>query len=202
MFFLMGTALAEETVEIKDQGVFGTLFEIAEEDMLALIQTTLTRAQEDGSLKKLETKIQTDLTEKAIHPKGSPSLKKCTSSREFFVDPSLTLEEDIKDHEGHFLGKKGMRLNPLEHHSLSKGLLFIDGEDDSQLAYAVQNKEAFHVVLTNGSPVLRGEEHQMKLYFDQNGIITKKYGITQIPATLQQEGTKLKITEFCLEEES
>ena len=42
---------------------------------------------------------------------------------------------------------------------------------------------------------LLGAEHAGKVYFDQNGELTKKFGIKGSPAIVEQEGFKLKIEE-------
>jgi conjugal transfer pilus assembly protein TraW len=37
---------------------------------------------------------------------------------------------------------------------------------------------------------------QLSVYFDQQGVLTTKFGITQVPALVSQEGMRLRIDEF------
>ena len=37
---------------------------------------------------------------------------------------------------------------------------------------------------------------QVSVYFDQQGALTSKFGITQVPAMVSQEGLRLRIDEL------
>ena len=39
---------------------------------------------------------------------------------------------------------------------------------------------------------------QTRIYFDQGGILTAKFGITQVPAVIVQDGDRLRIEEVKL----
>ncbi len=41
-------------------------------------------------------------------------------------------------------------------------------------------------------------QSKARLYFDQNGVITGKFGIGHVPATVEQEGKMLRIREVVL----
>lgn len=193
----MSFASDDQKDYIIDHPVEGELFDISEEDMLDMLMRRLHQAKEDGKLEDIENKMKERVQQSALYPK-SLDLRACTRERIYYVDPSLTITEDIKDHEGKMIVAAGTKINPLDHMNLSKGLLFIDGTIEDQVDYAIRNQEKFHVLLTKGSPILLGEKHQQKFYFDQNGLSVKRYGIEHVPASLEQEGKRLKITEFVL----
>jgi conjugal transfer pilus assembly protein TraW len=90
----------------------------------------------------------------------------------------------------------GAHIAPLEHVSWGQPLVFIDGQDDAQVAWAL--KQNAEIVLVQGSPVTLSEKHSKWFYFDQAGVLTKKFGITQVPAIVSQEAQRLKIEEIFL----
>ena len=45
---------------------------------------------------------------------------------------------------------------------------------------------------------LLGQEHADKVYFDQAGELTTKFGIKASPAIVEQEGLRLKIEEIVI----
>lgn len=190
--------LKQEELKIQQHPVEGSLFEIAEQDMLEMIEERLKKAQETGKLETFEKEVQERIKKSARTPK-SLNLPITKSERTVLVDPSIVIREDIKDHKGIYLAKAGTRLNPLDHIKLSKGLLFIDGDNPKQVDFALKHKESFNIVLTGGSPIALEEQHREKFFFDQNGLICKKYGITHSPAKIEQSGNQLQVTEFVLE---
>ena len=83
--------------------------------------------------------------------------------------------------------------------SLTKPLVFINGDDKEQLHWALKfeeqrNQEAT-LILVQG-PVFE-LMHTLKhpLYFDQGGWLVHKLGIQQVPAVVSQEGVRLIIEE-------
>ena len=94
----------------------------------------------------------------------------------------------------------GTTKNPLEVVSLSKHLLFFDGRDAQQVrdARALIDHYGGKVkpILVAGSYLDLMKAWQLSVYFDQQGVLTTKFGITQVPALVSQEGPRLRIDEF------
>ena len=94
----------------------------------------------------------------------------------------------------------GTTKNPLEVVSLSKHLLFFDGSDSEQVrhARALIDRYGGNVkpILVAGSYLDLMKTWQLSVYFDQQGALTTKCGITQIPAMVSQEGLRLRIDEI------
>jgi len=61
-----------------------------------------------------------------------------------------------------------------------------------------KNKNAAKIILINGSPLELQKKYKLWVYFDQSGILTTKFGIKHVPATVSQEGKRLKIREIKL----
>jgi conjugal transfer pilus assembly protein TraW len=77
-------------------------------------------------------------------------------------------------------------------------LLLIDGDDAAQKKLA---RASHHiVVLVKGSPLGVEKEIGRPVYFDQGGILVRRFGIQAIPARIFQEGMHLVVEEFRSEE--
>ena len=94
----------------------------------------------------------------------------------------------------------GTRANPLEIVSLSKHLLFFDGSDEQQVAQArtliARYDGRVKPILVAGSYLALMQRWRTPVYYDQQGALTRKLGITQVPALVSQQGTQLRIDEL------
>jgi len=109
---------------------------------------------------------------------------------------------DLIDHNGQVFVKEGTIINPLAIYSLTKPMVFIDGDDQTAINWAIQqNPSNTKIILTSGTPFKLRELYKRAFYFDQNGTLVKKFGITQIPARVSQTGDKLQVEEILLNHE-
>ena len=184
----------------KDFGVVGTTFEIIEEDLLEVIERKLGKLNEEGSLQKHQQKIALEAQEKIKRPKPVAGIKHTTESRSFTYDPSITVTYDLTDHQGKVFHAKGTKINPLDYKSLTKPLLFIDGDDQKQVDWAVVQQPVALIILTKGSPFELMEKLDRPVYFDQEGVLVKKLGIQQVPAKVTQQEKHILIEEVVLKE--
>ena len=76
-------------------------------------------------------------------------------------------------------------------------MLFIQGSDDNQVKLLSQDqyKEAI-VTLVDGKPFALEKDLQRPIYYDQAGILIRKFKIKQVPAIITQQGDHLLINEF------
>ncbi len=181
-------------------GTFGQTFPIVEADFLAEIQTKLNNLVATGAMQQHQINIQNKITESVHRPTPVAGLIKTLIPKVFWYDPSIKVPYDLKDHKGQVFAMGGTIVNPLDYYSLRQTLLFIDGCDQSQLAWAKTLPKNRKVILVNGSPFEFMQQQQERCYFDQNGKLIKKFGISQIPAQVKQDGKLLKITEVLLNE--
>ena len=93
----------------------------------------------------------------------------------------------------------GTRKNPLEVVGLSKHLLFFDARDPRQV---VRARELIDVYQGRVKPILVGGSYmdlmkawKLRVYYDQEGVLVRKFGITAVPAIVSQEGQRLRIDE-------
>lgn len=186
---------------MKDYGVVGTTFEILEEDLLEVIEKRLKKIEEEGSLQKHQQKIAKQAQEKIKRPKPVVGIQHTKEPRSFTYDPSITVPYDLKDHHGKVFHEKGTKINPLDYKSLTKPLVFIDGDDQLQVEWAIVQQPIALIILTNGSPFELMEKLDRPVYFDQEGALTKKLGIQQVPAKITQQDNHLLIEEINLQKE-
>lgn len=181
----------------KDFGIEGHTYKIIEEDMLKVIEQRLSKVD----LEQLNNKMTEKAKAYIERPTAVSGITRVKETREFFYDPTYILEEDIKDHRGIIIHHKGTKVNPLNSVPLREALIFIDGDDQSQveLALSLRAKQQgkAKIILVKGSPLQLQRNHRKDkiwFYFDQSGYLTKKFGINQVPALVTQEGLALKVT--------
>ncbi len=174
----------------KDFGTQGHVFTIIEEDFLEVINARLQKIDWDEFNKNTQNKTK----EYIERPTAVSGIVNAKESKEFFYDPTYVLDQDIRDHNNQLLHAAGTKVNPLEFIPLREALLFIDGDDESQVKFAL--KQQAKIILVKGSPLKLQRKEKIWIYFDQGGVLTSKLGITQVPALVAQEGLQLKIKIF------
>ena len=182
----------------KDLGTHGVIYPIEEEDPIVLIQSKLKRMEERGELQRYNQELQKKTKVAIERPKPVEGITKARESRVVYYDPTYEVPEDIKDHTGQVFYKKGTKINPLETVSLSQGLLFFDGDDEEQMAFAREKlKESpIKLILVKGAPLALSEQLKVPVYFDQAGLLTKKFRIGNVPALVTQKGLLLRLEEI------
>ena len=186
---------------MKDYGVVGATFEILEDDLLEVIEKRLKTLEAEGSLQEHQQKITKQVQEKIKRPKPVEGIQHTAKARSFIYDPSITVPYDLKDHQEKVFHAKGIKVNPLDYQSLTKPLLFIDGDDQPQVELATTQQPVVQIILTKGAPFELMEKINRPVYFDQEGTLTKKLGIQQVPARVTQEEKHLLIEEVNLQQE-
>lgn len=188
---LVGSCCAKELAQL------GETFFILEEDLLKVIMNKLNYLQETGELQQHQYYIQNKIKQRIGEPVAN-RLPETTVQREFYYDPTITVEEDLKDAKGNIFRRKGEKVNPLNTYSFRTPWLFFDANSSKQKKFALQElkRKKLKLILTRGRPLDLMQELKLPVYFDQFGWLIKKFNITQVPALVEQEGVKLKITEI------
>jgi conjugal transfer pilus assembly protein TraW len=201
LFFLLCLG-SPVTLQAKDFGVQGKIASIEEQDPIVLIQSKLKTMEERGELEQHNRELQKKTKAAIERPKSVEGIFKAKESRIFYYDPTYIVPEDLKDHQGRTIHSKGTKINPLETVTLSQGLLFFDGDDRDQVAFAKENlkESSVKLILVKGAPLVLSEELKVPVYFDQSGLLTKKLGIHHVPALVTQQALHLRIEEIKLGE--
>lgn len=215
---LKASSFVIEIASAADFGVIGQIFPVQEESFIAMLKKRL----DSVDMEKEKEKIQAKAKEQIENPLPVSSITEATKDRVFYFDPSYTLDKDVVLPCGKILHKAGTKVNPLEHMDLNRRLFFIDGRKQGQVVWLkeqldtnvlTQEQRELHVqreqieqqvedrIILVGGSVFRLKEmlendHEDKVYFDQAGELTKKFGIKAVPAVVEQEGLMLKIKEI------
>ena len=191
-----------------DLGKLGSTFKIEEEAFTLMMKRKLAEIDMEAEREKMQ-KIAIDKVE---NPTPVIGITGAGENRTFYFDPTYTLDEDAVLPCGKILHKAGTTVNPLEHMDLNRRLFFVDSREASQgewLQEQLNNplheqKEPVEdrIILVGGSVFklkeVLGQKHEDKVYFDQNGELTTRFGIKHSPAIAAQEELKIRIDEINL----
>jgi len=183
----------------KDLGTWGNVFEPSEQDMLVFIQDRLKGMEQSGELDRLREEATERVKRNAVRPAPVEGLTAATEYRTFPFDPTFTVNEAITDMQGNIIARKGDQVNPLDKVAFSQVLYFIDGDDRDQIDWIRQQiagQTAFRVILVNGNIRETSVKLDERIYFDQAGILTRKFGFRHIPVRITRDGRVLKVEEI------
>jgi conjugal transfer pilus assembly protein TraW len=187
----------------QDLGVIGPTYDITEKDLVQVIKDGLRRMQATGQLAQVENQYKQRVIYGFQHPKPVPGIRDTETARTFYVDPTYILDRNITDGHGRLLYPAGTRVNPFDYESMSKALLFFDGSDPKQVAFAkrfmAESKIVVKPILVAGDPFKLMHDWQKPVYFDQMGYLSKRFSITQSPAVVTQDGKRFRIDEIKLD---
>ncbi len=196
---LLASAVASPAADL---GTLGPTYEIREPHLLSFIEERLREKERSGELQRLAVQAQARGVDAVVRPQPVPNLRPTGTARTFYFDPSFTLDRNIVDDQGRLLFAAGTRKNPLEIVSLSKHLLFFDARDQRQVIRArglmAHYGGKVKPILTGGSYLELMKAWRIPVYYDQQGTLTQRFGIRQVPALVSQEGSRLRIDEVLL----
>ncbi|EIY5102112.1 type-F conjugative transfer system protein TraW [Klebsiella variicola] len=190
--------------QAKDLGTWGDTWPVAEQSFLALIQTRLATMMNDGTLSALQHQFAQRVEAHALRPVPVAGLKADTREHVSWYDPTFTAEQNIADAQYHIFVHQGDRFNPLDTLSLNLTLYFIDSDDKRQIAWMKAQTPPtanYKIILVNGNVREASDSLASRVYFDQQGVISRRLKLTYIPARVVQDGRRLKITSAALPQE-
>ncbi|EMJ5851759.1 type-F conjugative transfer system protein TraW [Klebsiella aerogenes] len=201
---LSGVLMAlSQHVIAKDMGTWGDVWPVQEQSFLALIQDRLQGLKDNGQLADLQQQFKDRVVAHTLRPSPVPGLVTDTQVHTSWYDPTFVVGQDLADAQGRVFAHRGERLNPLDTLPLNTTLYFIDGDDDRQVAWMKAQTPptpTYKVILVNGNIKSAADALSERIYFDQQGVLTKKLGIHYIPAMVSQDGKRLKINSIPMKE--
>ena len=188
-FLLHGTAAA------KDLGVRGETWAIAEPDLLQALEARLHDLERSGAMAAIKEEARARVRARIEAPEPVAGIAPAITFRSRLVDPSVVLDRDVHLADGTVLAAAGTRLNPLEHTPLRRGLLFIDGRRNAEVAWALDRPGPATIILLAGRPLDLARRHGRPFFFDQGGRLAARFGLAATPILIEQEGLRLRLTE-------
>ena len=199
---VLGLMLGAAGARAMELGVIGPTYEISEPPLLQMIEQRLRAKERSGELGRLEAQVRERGIATVKNPPPVTGLRATETVRTFYFDPSFTLDRNILGPQGELLFAAGTRKNPLEVVSLSRHLLFFDARDPRQVGRARQLIALYQgrvkPILVGGSYLDLMQSWHVPVYYDQQGLLTRRLGITQVPALVSQEGLRLRIDELAV----
>ena len=199
---VLGLMLGAAGARAMDLGVIGPTYEISEPHLLQMIEQRLREKERSGELGRLEAEARKRSIATVKNPPPVTGLRATDAVRTFYFDPSFTLDRNLLGPQGELLFAAGTRKNPLEVVSLSRHLLFFDARDPRQVGRARQLIALYQgrvkPILVGGSYLDLMQSWHLPVYYDQQGLLTRRLGITQVPALVSQDGLRLRIDELAV----
>ena len=193
----LSLCLAPAAASAKDYGQVGTVFPVIEADLLRVIETKLTSLQANGQMDAMNKKFRERTEAKVRRPTPVAGIDRASVARSWLFDPSIIIDHEIRDHKGNLIAEKGKRVNPLDFVVVKTPLVFIDGDDPAQVAWALKRyDDRAKIIMVAGAPLEAMTTHQRRFYFDQEGRLTTKFGIHAVPAVVVQEGHAMRVNEI------
>lgn len=202
---LVISLLLSGALQAKELGTWGELYPVAEEDMLSTIHNRLKAMEESGEMAREQDAFKERVIRNTLRPKPVTGLRIARDNTTHYIDPSVTVSEDLKDHEGRVFARRGQVVNPLDTVPFTDTLYFIDADNPAQLAWMKAQKPGtltYRVILVNGDIREATKALDTRIYFDQDGTLSQKFGLKAIPArvTLAEDRRRLRVDTFALAE--
>jgi conjugal transfer pilus assembly protein TraW len=178
----------------------GPTYPIAEQPADEMVLAALKKKQATGELATLQSKATQRSIASAKNPVAVSGLVPATQLSRVAIDATLTAKEDIRDPMGNLIVAAGTTINPLTMQPLTQILVFFDGRDQEQVKavkrFVARQVKTVRPILVAGSWYELAKLWKTTVYFDQLGQLTKRFGIQQIPALIEQQGDQLILTQL------
>jgi conjugal transfer pilus assembly protein TraW len=200
LFLVAASAPPVPRAAAHDLGRFGETWPVIEPDLLGTIARRLARAQASGELDRLNREFADRAAARVATPPAVTGLSPASEDRSWAYDPSIALDADVRDAKGALIAAKGTRVNPLDLVHLPRTLIFVDGTSADEMAWAQRQGDDAHasIILVAGSPFERMRALGRRIWFDQGGLLTGRFGIAHTPAWVRQQGNTLRVDEVAL----
>ncbi len=194
--------LAPHSAEAKDLGSIGPVFELTEPNLLVGLYKRFDELEREGAVEKLREDMTRKTKSYVFEPRPVEGVGRAERTTVRYFDPSITVKENLADQNGRVFAWKGTVVNPLDHVLKPPPVMaMIDGGDPAQVEWAksVGDEINSRIILVRGRPIDLTKEHQRRFYFDQDGLITKRFGVLVTPTLIEPDGRRFKITEVAVQ---
>ena len=198
IFIMAGAAL-----QAADLGQHGAVFEIREPDFLQTLYDRLAQKEARGEIEAFR-RAQIEGAKNYVHrPTPAARLTPAEDYLRYEVDLSMTVTRDLSDHRGVVFARAGTVINPLETSTFNRTIILFDGDRPEQVAFALAQGNELDVllVLTSGAPLELMRAHGRRFYFDQDGVLSRKFAVQHLPARISRAGLLMQVEEIPLKAE-
>ena len=184
----------------KDLGVRGATWPVAEPDLLEQIEARLLDMQQSGELARLQDEARGRARRTLERPDPVPGIAPAKTERSRLFDPAITVAQNIRTPDGVLIAAAGTRIDPLTRLPLTRGLVFIDGRREAEIAWALAHDRPAKIVLLAGRPLDLMRRYRRPFFFDTGGRLAARFSIAASPTLIEQDGARLRLTEIPVED--
>lgn len=181
-------------------GSIGPTYPVGEESALDMIMKKLREKERSGELKRLQEEAVRRSMGSIKNMKPVEGITTVHSRSQRFIDPTVTYTKPVATDDGRIVVPAGTKINPLDMTSLTKTLVFFDGRDPEQREAVgrMVAKGGLKVkpILVAGSWLDLTKAWKAQVFYDQKGTLSKRFGITAVPAVIRQQGKMLVLDEI------
>jgi conjugal transfer pilus assembly protein TraW len=195
---LAALAVSSQAIEL---GRIGPTYPIGEESALDMVMKKLRQKERSGELRRLQEEgIRRSMASiRNMPPVAGIATVRARAQR--LIDPTVSYARPVTTDDGRVVIPAGTRVNPLDTISLSQTLVFFDGRDPEQreaVARLVTNKGQLRLkpILVAGSWLDLTKTWKTQVFYDQRGVLSRRFGITAVPAVIRQQGRMLVLDEI------
>ncbi|EGT3611244.1 type-F conjugative transfer system protein TraW [Morganella morganii] len=190
-------------ITAKELGSAGNVWKIKERNLITVMKERLAQKFNGQTDEQIQEELRRRTEERSLRPAPVAGITRATETAVHYFDPSFTLTKDIADDKGVVFARKGEVFNPFDISGFTQTLVFIDGDDPEQITWVKQFKPKTirsKIILVNGNIKDTEELLDTRIYFDQLGELTGRFGIKRVPAVIEDAGDNknLRITEVGL----
>ena len=210
LFFWSGLVLAMTMVSMaalsawpasaRDLGVRGATWPVAEPDLPAQIEARLADMRRSGELDRLQDAARTRARQSLEEPAPVPGIAPARERSSRLVDPAIVVGQDIRGPDGALIAAAGTRIDPFEHSTFTRALLFVDGRREAEIAWALARPGPNKIVLLAGRPLDLMRRHRRPFFFDLGGRLAERFAVRATPTLVERDGALLRLTEFPLDD--
>lgn len=179
----------------KNLGTTGELWPVKELSLLKLMESKAAGLNTNEMARQWQGRAR----DYADRPE-SLHLKRGSHSKVHRYMPIASVRDKVTDINGNIIVPRSASVNVLTLlPDYQPELVFFNADDKAELLWAVQMSKKFtsnaRFILTGGSVSMAEKVLNGPVYFDQKGVICKKFGITQMPAIVTRDRMALVIRE-------
>ncbi|HGM6324388.1 type-F conjugative transfer system protein TraW [Serratia sp. TSA_130.2] len=185
-------------------GTVGDIWPIREHDLLSIIRERLGEHFAGKTQERIQQELRDRVTDSVLNPAPIEGVRRAEVRVVRTFDPAFVVQKDIADDKGNVFARKGQRVSPFDVlPTFNQTLVFIDGRDAAQLSWFRQRPRPGvmdKLILVGGNIKDSSDALDVRVYFDQGGVLVNKFGIRRVPAIVDQMPGKklLRITEVAV----
>jgi conjugal transfer pilus assembly protein TraW len=177
-------------VALQDYGKYGNTYPVAEENFFDFVAS-----KQPAIEQKLKGKMGEIQKAMFTLRNFDGRFEEAKEDRTYFIDPKLTLQGDVRDGQGRILYTAGTVFDPTAYARLGRYIV-IDGNSKDQVEFALKG-DYRKIMLISGDAGELMRKYKRRLYFVPE-VLLEKFSIQRVPAIIEQEGNRVKITEKAL----